>query len=122
MVTNNVGELRPAAVVSTTLLLLILRCGGVALHPTTSPPVPTTVPLGCETDDGEKLYPGQQITTDGGCRSCSCSWDSQLVCYYADCLVAMCVDQYKPDGVCCGRCPNGEYFFWLIHQRCFIPR
>ena len=107
MATNNAGEPRPIVVVA--MMMMMMATVVVALPPTTFPPPYTTFPPGCQTDDGDVLRPGEHSqSNDGGCKMCFCSWDGQLSCYYADCIVAMCVDQVKSPGACCARCPNGK--------------
>lgn len=75
----------------------------------TIPWFPTTLPPGCR-KDGQQLLPGQQkmFFHTGGCQMCSCTYDSQLFCYYGDCLIAMCTDAHQPHGACCPTCPNGR--------------
>ncbi|XP_076467663.1 uncharacterized protein LOC143298662 [Babylonia areolata] len=77
---------------------------------TTIPPwMVTTIPPGCRTEGGQLIHPGMetQINHVGGCQVCTCSYRGHLSCYYADCLVPMCVDAQRPHGACCATCPNG---------------
>lgn len=88
----------------------IAVCEPLTTSPPPPPTTPPTPPPPCVGDNGEVLEPGQQVMYSGwgSCKYCECDPREGLKCVYGDCLPAMCVDFFTPNGSCCPQCPNGQ--------------